>query len=53
MRIRSCKRAAGSPLLSSASLARGAAAEYRFAWTDPLSIFRESAGFYTYLVNVN
>jgi vancomycin permeability regulator SanA len=31
----------------------GAAAEYRFAWTDPLSIFREFAGFYTYLVNVN
>ena len=31
----------------------GAAAEYRFAWTDPLSILREFAGFYTYLVNVN
>jgi vancomycin permeability regulator SanA len=27
----------------------GAAAEYRFAWTDPLSILREFAGFYTYL----
>jgi vancomycin permeability regulator SanA len=31
----------------------GAAAEYRFAWTDPLSILREFAGFYTYLGNVN
>ena len=29
----------------------GAAAEYRFTWTDPLSILRESAGFYVYLVN--
>ena len=29
----------------------GAAAEYRFAWTDPLSILREFAGFYAYLVN--
>jgi vancomycin permeability regulator SanA len=28
----------------------GAAAEYRFAWTDPLSIAREIAGFYTYLM---
>lgn len=29
----------------------GAAAEYRFAWTDPLSIVREFAGFYAYLVH--
>jgi vancomycin permeability regulator SanA len=29
----------------------GAAAQYRFAWTDPLSIVREFAGFYTYLLN--
>jgi vancomycin permeability regulator SanA len=29
----------------------GAAAEYRFAWTDPLSILREFAGFYAYLVH--
>lgn len=29
----------------------GAAAEYRFACTDPLSIIREFAGFYTYLVH--
>jgi vancomycin permeability regulator SanA len=28
----------------------GAAAEYRFAWTDPLSVLREFAGFYAYLV---
>jgi vancomycin permeability regulator SanA len=28
----------------------GAAAEYRFAWTDPLSILREFAGFYSYLI---
>ncbi|MEP6537728.1 MAG: YdcF family protein [Bryobacteraceae bacterium] len=27
----------------------GSAAEYRFAWTDPLSILRECAGFYAYL----
>jgi vancomycin permeability regulator SanA len=27
----------------------GAAAEYRFAWTDLLSILREFAGFYVYL----
>jgi vancomycin permeability regulator SanA len=26
----------------------GAAAEYRFAWTDPISILREFAGFYAY-----
>ena len=31
----------------------GAAAEYRFAWTDPLSILREFAGFYVYLVNTS
>ena len=31
----------------------GAAAEYRFAWTDPLSIVREFAGFYVYLVNTS
>jgi vancomycin permeability regulator SanA len=31
----------------------GAAAEYRFAWTDPLSILREFAGFYTYLVSTS
>jgi vancomycin permeability regulator SanA len=29
----------------------GAAAEYRFAWTDPISIAREIAGFYIYLVH--
>ena len=29
----------------------GAAAEYRFAWTDPISIARECAGFYAYLLN--
>ena len=29
----------------------GAAAEYRFAWTDPLSILRECAGYYSYLWN--
>ena len=29
----------------------GAAAEYRFAWTDPLSIVREFAGFYAYLLH--
>lgn len=29
----------------------GAAAEYRFAWTDPISIIRECAGFYAYLLN--
>ncbi len=29
----------------------GAAAEYRFAWTDPLSIVREFAGFYSYLAH--
>lgn len=28
----------------------GAAAEYRFAWTDPWSIIREWAGFYGYLL---
>jgi vancomycin permeability regulator SanA len=28
----------------------GAAAEYRFAWTDPWSILREWAGFYSYLL---
>jgi vancomycin permeability regulator SanA len=28
----------------------GAAAEYRFAWTDPWSITREWAGFYSYLL---
>jgi vancomycin permeability regulator SanA len=29
----------------------GAAAEYRFAWTDPLSIVREFAGFYSYMLH--
>jgi vancomycin permeability regulator SanA len=29
----------------------GAAAEYHFAWTDPLSIVREFAGFYSYLLH--
>lgn len=29
----------------------GAAAEYRFAWTDPISIVRECAGFYAYLLS--
>ena len=28
-----------------------AAAEYRFAWTDPLSIVREVAGFYSYMIH--
>jgi vancomycin permeability regulator SanA len=27
----------------------GAAAQYRFAWTDPVSILREFAGWYTYV----
>jgi vancomycin permeability regulator SanA len=29
----------------------GAAAQYRFAWTDPISIIREFAGWYTYLLH--
>jgi vancomycin permeability regulator SanA len=29
----------------------GAAAEYRFTWTDSLSIIREFAGFYAYLAH--